>query len=403
MTESIEQRLAEAASRVRDCGLDLAAVRQRRRYRRRRTFALRAGAGAALAAASVVAIPIVSSALASSQTDRVEQLSSAATASLEPRPMMSPDVLSLPANLPAEFVKRAHLPSCGTYKLGQGEQRVPAPGIACLFDAVGGPVGGELGLSRPTIEGDPLVAWYRALPNSDHIEVFRDTTADRYGSGQWTYEVCSTGRGALEPVRDCSTPQVLADTPSAVLGIDQLAHVSTSPPVAPDPGKPITRRVGSGGASEFNLLTYKSLQGLSCIGWQRTGRHLSDACGFDETQGFNTYGELEPPSAEAAGLRVYAGWAPSTADAITVRGPGVFVKQLLDGEADEHGHRYFVITVSALDPDVVLSAVDATGRVIASRPKSGLVTRTAEVCAASRGARPAPPGCAHPGQVVQPR
>lgn len=231
MTESIDDRLTVTAEHVRDRSPDWVTVRRRARAGRRRRSAQRVGGGLALIAAAVVAVPIVAGAVRADRPDRVEQTGVAAAPSVDPRPVMSPDTISLPADLPRAFALRAPLPSCGTYKLVQGEQRVPAAGIRCLLAAVGGSKGGELGVSRPSIEGAPIVAWYRAVPDSDRIEVFRDPTADPYRPGQWTYETCAAGRGALEPVRGCAAPQVLvpdAYPPCAAVGLTIYDVLSTS-------------------------------------------------------------------------------------------------------------------------------------------------------------------------------
>jgi hypothetical protein len=74
------------------------------------------------------------------------------------------------------FEQRARLPSCGRFDVGHG--RLPADAAECLQRAVGSPQGAELAVSRLTDEGDPVVGYLRALPGTDRIEAFTDTTRD---------------------------------------------------------------------------------------------------------------------------------------------------------------------------------------------------------------------------------
>ena len=86
---------------------------------------------------------------------------------------------------PDAFIDRAALPSCGSVDLGQGET-IPQDAIDCLADA--GDQGAELVVTMPTVEGDPIVTYYRALPTGG-VEVFTDMTQDAFGGG-WAHEVC---------------------------------------------------------------------------------------------------------------------------------------------------------------------------------------------------------------------
>ena len=77
------------------------------------------------------------------------------------------------------------LPSCGSIELHQGET-IPPDALECLAD--GGAGGAELMVTAPTVEGDPIVTYYRALPGGG-IEVFTDMTQDAFGGG-WGYDLC---------------------------------------------------------------------------------------------------------------------------------------------------------------------------------------------------------------------
>ena len=104
---------------------------------------------------------------------------------------------------PAAFTERPVLPSCGSVELDQGEP-IPQEAIDCLAGAGAG--GAELIVTSPTVEGDPIVSYYRALPGGG-IEVFSDMTQDAFGGG-WGYELCedattvADGGGCAEPSVD---------------------------------------------------------------------------------------------------------------------------------------------------------------------------------------------------------
>ncbi len=99
------------------------------------------------------------------------------------------------SDAPASFTEREPLGSCGEIELGQGES-VPDDAWECL-DA-GLVEGAELVVRAPTTEGDPIVRYYRVGPAIDGLEIFTDGTADSFGDGGWTHELCP----ATEDVRD---------------------------------------------------------------------------------------------------------------------------------------------------------------------------------------------------------
>ncbi|WP_127475457.1 DUF4362 domain-containing protein [Microbacterium sulfonylureivorans] len=103
----------------------------------------------------------------------------------ETTPTIAPDP-GTGADTPAGFTDRPMLPSCGSVELHQGET-IPQDALECLAD--GGPGGAELTVTAPTVEGDPIVTYYRALPGGG-VEVFTDMTQDAYGGG-WGYDFCA--------------------------------------------------------------------------------------------------------------------------------------------------------------------------------------------------------------------
>ncbi|MCR2811068.1 hypothetical protein [Microbacterium sp. zg.B185] len=101
---------------------------------------------------------------------------------------------------PPAFRQRDPLPSCGTVELTQGEQ-TPADAIACVDGA--GAAGAELVVTAPTVEGDPVTTYFRALPGGG-IEMFVDLSEDMFAGerSSWLHVSCplatsiQTARGA---------------------------------------------------------------------------------------------------------------------------------------------------------------------------------------------------------------
>ncbi len=69
--------------------------------------------------------------------------------------------------------------ACGEYELDQGES-IPQEAVDCMAEA--GENGATLTVTTPTVEGDPIVTTYTALPDGG-MEVYADMTEDRYGGG----------------------------------------------------------------------------------------------------------------------------------------------------------------------------------------------------------------------------
>lgn len=79
---------------------------------------------------------------------------------------------------------------CGTFSLNQGSL-LPATAITCLVDAVKQRKQARLQVTRPTVEGDPIITWYATRPDGI-VEVTRDATKDKFGGGVGiTRELCS--------------------------------------------------------------------------------------------------------------------------------------------------------------------------------------------------------------------
>lgn len=96
---------------------------------------------------------------------------------------------------PAEFRQREPLPSCGDVELAQGET-VPDQAWACMNAAFGG--GGELAVLQPTVEGDPIVTFYRVGPDIRGMDLIIDSTLDTFGFG-WLVQHCVDSVDAREP------------------------------------------------------------------------------------------------------------------------------------------------------------------------------------------------------------
>ena len=101
---------------------------------------------------------------------------------------LSTAACSGPPAAPVEFTDRAPLPSCGEIVLDQGET-IPEDALDCMEAAVEAD-GGELKVTSPTVEGDPIVTYYRVGPGIDGVDMFIDGTADAYGAGTWIHENC---------------------------------------------------------------------------------------------------------------------------------------------------------------------------------------------------------------------
>jgi hypothetical protein len=128
--------------------------------------------------------------------------------------LMSISCASLfPPGVPPVFTERAELPSCGAEVRGQGEP--PDKNMrTCLLTAFEEQRPAELASTLRTVEGDPFSTYYRVWPEADiAVEVFTDSSLDRFRSAAWTYVACdaiaaSEGHEVFELV-GCSAPEVL--------------------------------------------------------------------------------------------------------------------------------------------------------------------------------------------------
>lgn len=146
----------------------------------------------------VLAIALVAALVSCGSTDQsaedVTSPSGSPTSSV--RPTIGPT--------PAAFTARTPLPSCGSYELGL--EALPSQAGRCMTAAVGTTAGAELVLSRPTVEGDAVVTYFRALPGSTSIEVFIDSTKDKFGTRVWSRQMCGGFVNERLDPRDCAEP-----------------------------------------------------------------------------------------------------------------------------------------------------------------------------------------------------
>jgi hypothetical protein len=97
---------------------------------------------------------------------------------------------------PAAFRNRQTLPSCGT---AEAIQRQPAgPAVDCFEQAMRRGEPSELLLRIVTTEGDPIAHYYRTVPGEPGLEVFVDTTEDRYGPHGWSHRRCPDARSITD-------------------------------------------------------------------------------------------------------------------------------------------------------------------------------------------------------------
>jgi len=89
------------------------------------------------------------------------------------------------SDAPRAFSKRTPLEPCGPFESSQAE--APEELFDCLNSAASN--GTEAVLVSYTVEGDPLVRYYRWVPGGEHVEVFTDGSFDNYG-GSWSLSVC---------------------------------------------------------------------------------------------------------------------------------------------------------------------------------------------------------------------
>lgn len=88
---------------------------------------------------------------------------------------------------------RAEYSSCGEVSLAQGDemQKQAVREIVCLRRALESGESAELMATYPTVEGDPIREYYRLTPQG-RLEVYTDSTDDRYSDRKWSFAECYT-------------------------------------------------------------------------------------------------------------------------------------------------------------------------------------------------------------------
>ena len=88
---------------------------------------------------------------------------------------------------------RTKFSSCGEVSLDQGEemQKQATQEIVCLRRALKSRESAELKVTYPTKEGDPIREYYRLTPQGK-LEVYTDSTHDRYSDQKWSFAKCYT-------------------------------------------------------------------------------------------------------------------------------------------------------------------------------------------------------------------
>lgn len=88
---------------------------------------------------------------------------------------------------------------CGSVQVGQGEEVVTSARaeVACLQEALDLGEPAELTVETPTSEGDPIITYYRVLPDGT-TEAYVDATGDTYGSGGWAFTSCDQPTSAID-------------------------------------------------------------------------------------------------------------------------------------------------------------------------------------------------------------
>jgi hypothetical protein len=206
MTDDLDRQLVDLARWAPDAGLDLAVVAEGARRRRRRRRLTR---GVPLLLVGVLAAtPLV----LSGDDPGVDTISPAPSTVAQGAAASGPDTVPYdPATAPAVFRERESLPSCGSFVLRNEPDRplaTPEVGTSCLRQAAISGGGAELAVSTPTLEGQPVVTYTRALVGGG-FEVFHDSTRDDYGAGVWVLTRCASTSDSGTPER-CGEPQRLA-------------------------------------------------------------------------------------------------------------------------------------------------------------------------------------------------
>ncbi|MFD6197456.1 hypothetical protein ACFWE3_12200 [Mycobacteriaceae bacterium NPDC060252] len=109
-----------------------------------------------------------------------------------------------PAPPPTSFTQRAALPNCGTHK--HFREELPAAQRDCMNNGRSSGLGGELTVVQPTIEGDPITTYYRVFSPDQRVEVFVDSSTDRFGNSGWSHFFCWAVPVNYPPDPSCVSP-----------------------------------------------------------------------------------------------------------------------------------------------------------------------------------------------------
>jgi hypothetical protein len=93
---------------------------------------------------------------------------------------------------PQEFRDRSKLAGCGEVAL-TATGRLHSQQFNCLASS-GDTGGAELVVIFRTVEGDPIVRYYRAGPSIHDVEIFSDETLDKFGTRKWRHESTTLDR-----------------------------------------------------------------------------------------------------------------------------------------------------------------------------------------------------------------
>ncbi|GLB67116.1 hypothetical protein AHIS1636_15550 [Arthrobacter mangrovi] len=97
------------------------------------------------------------------------------------------------SSAPDAFRNRTALPPCPDVVLDQGK-KLGAEALECLERGYT-ENGAELAVARPTVEGDMVVRYARVTTHAPALQLFHDSTRDKFGSGEWTEASCPLPQG----------------------------------------------------------------------------------------------------------------------------------------------------------------------------------------------------------------
>jgi len=92
-----------------------------------------------------------------------------------------------------QWKARTSYPTCGdvTLKPDQPLKRQARAELTCMRRALRHGKGAELTITRTTVEGDPVREYYSLSPQGT-LQLYVDSTDDRFGARKWTVDHCFT-------------------------------------------------------------------------------------------------------------------------------------------------------------------------------------------------------------------